>query len=74
MPALMVGGASFLVPYIAILTGNGAPSLVHATAAMGTVAALLACGIFGAIYFALRLVFKRLPERDTTRISIPPAE
>lgn len=74
MPAIMVGGASFLLPYIAILAGNGAPSLGHATAAMGIAAAILAFGVFGAIYFALRLIFRRLPQRDATRISIPPAE
>jgi hypothetical protein len=74
MPAIMVGGAAFLLPYIGILAGNGAPSLVHATAAMGIATAILAFGIFGAIYLALRSLFRRLPARDATRISIPPAE
>lgn len=74
MPALMVGSASFLLPYIGSLAGDGTPALVQATAAMGITAAILAFGIFGAIYLALRSLFRRLPARDATPVSLPPAE
>lgn len=74
MPAIMVGTASVLLPYIGILAGDGAPSLVHATAAIGVAAAILASAVFGAIYLALRLLFKRMPPRDAARVAIPPAE
>ncbi|MGE0338588.1 MAG: hypothetical protein AB7O79_01790 [Xanthobacteraceae bacterium] len=74
MPAIMVAGASFLLPYIGILAGNDTPSLVHATATIGIAAAILAFAVFGAIYLGLRWLFKQLPPRDATRISLPPAE
>ncbi|HRF10188.1 MAG TPA: hypothetical protein PL193_16300 [Xanthobacteraceae bacterium] len=74
MPAIMVGGAALLLPYIENLAGSGAPSLGHATAAMGIAAAILAAAVFGAIYLALRALTRRLPARNEGSVSLPPAE
>jgi hypothetical protein len=74
MPALMVGGAAALLPYFGMFSDGHAPSLAQATAALGVISAILAIGVFSAIYFMLRLLFRRLPRRDAARLVIPPAE
>ncbi len=74
MPAMIVGGAAFLLSFAGMATGSQTQSLAHATAALGIITAILTLGVFGALYFALRLLFRRIAQRDETGISIPPAE
>jgi hypothetical protein len=74
MPAIMVGGAAALLPYFGMFSDGQAPSLAQATAALGVITAIVALGVFSAIYFTLRLLFRRLPRRDAARLVIPPAE
>jgi hypothetical protein len=74
MPAIMVGGAAALLPYFGMFSDGQAPSLAQATAALGVIAAVVALGVFSAIYCTLRLLFRRMPRRDATRLAIPPAE